>query len=541
MPRNYHLRTVPMFRFLSLIMALAVVTTRQRLVADEAVPITVNVTLGAATAEQPLSGRLFVYCSRKTSGEPRLGPDWFSPEPFFAVEVNNFKPGLTRVVDDRADAFPEPLSSLAKGKYRVQALLDQDLDSHHPAYGAGNVYSSVKEWRLDESPSVDLVLDHVVAPRKFQETAWLKEVSVESKLLSEFHERPIRHQAAVVLPASYERELGRRYPVLYIIPGFGGTHYDAARMYPTGAPTAEEGEAEFIRVLLSGDCKWGHHVFADSETNGPRGAALVRELVPYIDATYRTVAAPTARFISGHSSGGWSSLWVQVNYAETFGGVWSTAPDPVDFHDWQQVDLYANPPLSLYYDEQGDRRPIARLQGKPVLWYASFGRMDDVLGRGGQLRSFEAVFSPLDENGLPQKLWDRETGKVDADVVQAWSKYDISRMLKRDWLSLEPKLRGKLHVYVGSLDTFYLDGAVHRLADTVKELGSDAEVVVVPGKNHSDLLSQDLRHKIIRQMSQRFLAVHGGPAEGRTEQKRSGAAARRRVGQKPRRMPATAR
>jgi pimeloyl-ACP methyl ester carboxylesterase len=526
------------------IMALAVLSTLRlpRILADEPTPIrvpnpiTVNVTLDAGAAEQPLSGRLFVYCSRKMAGEPRLGPDWFAPEPFFALDISNFKPGLTRVIDDRADGFPEPISSLPSGKYRVQALLDQDLDSHHPAYGAGNVYSSVREWQLGASPSIDLTLNQVVAPRKFQQTAWLKEVSIESKLLSEFHQRPVKHLAAVVLPPGYEREAGRRYPVLYIIPGFGGTHYDAARLYTTGAPAAEEGEVEFIRVLLSGDCKWGHHVFADSETNGPRGEALIRELIPHIDATYRTVAEPTARFVTGHSSGGWSSLWLQVKYPETFGGVWSTAPDPVDFHDWQQVDLYANPPLSLYYDEQGERRPIARQQKKPILWYASFAKMDDVLGRGGQLRSFEAVFSPLDENGLPQRLWDRKTGRVDPDVVQAWSKYDITRLLKRDWLSLEPKLRGKLHVYTGALDTFYLDGAVERLAEAVKELGSDAEVVVVPGKNHSDLLTKELRHKIMRQMSQMFLAVHGRPEQGR-----NGAPGKRRVGQKPRRMPAAAR
>jgi hypothetical protein len=527
-----------MLRSLPVFMALAVLSTQRppRILADEPAPITVNVTLDTGVAEQALSGRLFVYCSRKTSGEPRLGPDWFSPEPFFALDVSNFKPGLTRMIDDRADGFPDPISSLPPGKYRVQALLDQDLDSHHPAHGAGNVYSSVREWQLDASPSIDLTLNQVVTPRKFQQTAWLKEASLESKLLSEFHQRPIMHRAAVVLPQSYERESGRRYPVLYTIPGFGGTHYDAARLYPTGAPAAGEGEVEFIRVLLSGDCKWGHHVFADSETNGPRGEALIRELITHIDATYRTVAEPTARFVTGHSSGGWSSLWLQVSYPETFGGVWSTAPDPVDFHDWQQVDLYANPPLSLYHDEQGERRPIARLQNKPVLWYASFAKMDDVLGRGGQLRSFEAVFSPLDENGLPQKLWDRKTGRVDPDVVQAWSKYDISRMLKRDWLSLEPKLRGKLHVYTGAIDTFYLDGAVQRLAETVKQLGSDAEVVVVPGKNHSDLLTKELRHKIMRQMSQTFLAVHGRPEQGR-----NGSSGRRRVGQKPRRMPAAVR
>jgi hypothetical protein len=525
-------------------MAVAVLTLCRvsRIFAAE--PVTINVTLDERVADRPLTGRLFVYCSRKPAGdadkpapEPRLGPDWFSPEPFFAMDVTNFKPGLTRVVDDRADGFPGPLSELPPGKYRVQAQFDQDLDSSHPGYAAGNIYSDVRVWQFngDSSPSVDLVLKHIVPPRKFRETSWLKEVSIESKLLSEFHKRPIKHLAAVVLPASYQRDANRRYPVLYIIPGFGGTHYDAPRMYG-GPPAAEEGEVELIRVLLSADCKWGHHVFADSETNGPRGEALVRELIPYIDATYRTVAEPTARFLAGHSSGGWASFWVQVNYPDTFGGVWSTAPDPVDFHDWQQVDLYANPPLSLYYDEEGERRPIARDQGKPVLWYASFGKMDDVLGRGGQLRSFEAVFSPLDENGLPQKLWDRETGRINTEVAREWSKYDISRLLSQKWLALELKLRGKLHVYVGELDTFYLNGAVSRLAVTLKDLGSDAEVVVVPDKDHSNLLTKDLRSKIMRQMSDIYRAAHERPQQGTSRQ-----SMRRRLGQKPRRLPAGAR
>jgi hypothetical protein len=366
--------------------------------------------------------------------------------------------------------------------------------------------------------------------------AWLKEVSVESKLLSAFHERPILHQAAVVLPQSYQREPARRYPVLYIVPGFGGTHYDAARLYPMGAPQAEPGEVEFIRVLLSGDCRWGHHVFADSETNGPRGEALIKELVPHIDANYRTVAAPTARFITGHSSGGWSSLWVQVNYPTMFGGVWSTAPDPVDFHDWQQVDLYASPPLSLYYDEQGERRPIGRRGTQPVLWYDSFAKMDDVLARGGQLRSFEAVFSPLNEDGQPKRLWDRESGRIDPDVVQAWSKFDISRLLEQNWLSLEPKLRGKLHVYTGELDTFYLDGAVRRFAETLTRLGGEAEVFVVPGKNHSDLLSNELRHKIMRQMSATFLAAHG-----RSHRPTAKPATAKKVGTRRTRVPAMSR
>ncbi len=214
------------------------------------------------------------------------------------------------------------------------------------------------------------------------------------------------------------------------------------------------------------------------------------------------------RFVSGHSSGGWSSLWLQISYPDTFGGVWSTAPDPVDFRDWQQVDLYAHPPLSLYFDERGARRPIARKGNTPKLWYQSFAKMDDVLGRGGQLRSFEAVFSPLDEAGQPRRMWDRATGRVDPEVVKAWEAYDIRLKLERNWAELGPKLQGKLHVWTGELDTFYLEGAVRKLAATLKALGSDAEIAVVPGRNHSNLLSPELVGSIRQQATAAFLRHH---------------------------------
>lgn len=474
--------------------------------AQVAQPIRINVRLDARVASRPVSGRLFVYCSRRAEGEPRMGPNWFAPEPFFAVDVVDLRPGAYCTVDDLAAGFPDRLSKLPPGRYRVQAQLDHNPDTHHAAFGEGNYYSAVTEWSLGAATgrTLELTLDQVVGPRLFRETEWLKEIAVESRLLSDFHQRPVRHLAAVVLPPGYDRQTERQYPVIYMIPGFGGTHYDAMRNFPNGAPPAAPGETDFIRVALSGDCKWGHHVFADSATNGPRGAALVDELVPYIDAHFRTVAAPSGRFVTGHSSGGWSSLWVQVSHPETFGGVWSTAPDPVDFRDWQQVDLYAHPPLSLYYDERGAARPIARRGTTPVLWYASFAKMDDVLGRGGQLRSFEAVFSPLGEDGLPRRMWDRRTGRIDATVARAWSKYDLRRKLEREWSELGPKLRGKLHVYTGALDTFYLDGAVRKLADALKQLGSDAELVVVPGKDHRDLLSPELIHQMRRQMSEAF-------------------------------------
>ncbi|HJT34871.1 MAG TPA: alpha/beta hydrolase-fold protein, partial [Pirellulales bacterium] len=308
-----------MFRRLIALMLLLIAAQTCMPRAPAAQPATratrIEVKLDAGVASRPVSGRLYVYCSRRAEGEPRLGPNWFAPEPFFAVDVVDLKPGATVTIDDNAAGFPDRLSKLPPGRYRVQAQLDHNLDTHHAALGEGNYYSAVAEWSPDSSTGAapELTLDQVVGPRLFRETEWLKEVVVESRLLSEFHHRPVRQMAAVVLPPGYGRETERRYPVIYMIPGFGGTHYDAMRNFPKGAPPAVPGETDFIRVALSGDCKWGHHVFADSATNGPCGTALISELIPYIDAHFRTVAEPAARFVTGHSSGGWSSLWLQVS------------------------------------------------------------------------------------------------------------------------------------------------------------------------------------------------------------------------------------
>ena len=134
--------------------------------------------------------------------------------------------------------------------------------------------------------------------------------------------------------------------------------------------------------------------------------------------------------------------------------------------------------------------------------------MDDAIGRGGQLRSFEAVFSPLDADGQPQKLWDRRTGQIDPAVAKAWEKYDIHLILERNWPALGPQLAGKLHIITGELDTFYLDGAVRKLAESLKALGSDAAIEIVPGKGHSDVRTPELVRRIFREMTASFRRAH---------------------------------
>ncbi len=386
-----------------------------------------------------------------------------------------------------------------------------DFYSPSPGRGEGNFYSDVATVRLPAAGTIELVLRHVVPSRPFPESEWRREVATSSRLLSEFHGREVIERASVVLPPSYDRRPRRRYPVVYVVPAFSGSYRGNQWQALTGPREAEPGEVELIRVMLDGQCQWGHHVYANSATNGPRGDALVEELIPYVDRHYRTVAAPTARFVTGHSSGGWSSLWLQVRYPEVFGGVWSSAPDPVDFRDFQGIDLYADPPQNMYRDARGNRRPIARRGNRPILWYDAFARMDDCLGRGGQLRSFEAAFSPLGPEGEPRRLWDRTTGRIDPKVARAWRKYDIAARLAENWPTLGPKLEGKLHVGVGGLDTFYLDGAVGRLAETLQRLGSDAEVEIVPGRDHGTILSPEARRKRRRQMSETFLQHHARP------------------------------
>jgi hypothetical protein len=455
----------------------------------------------APIGKEPRSARVYVMLGElKSSNEPRLGPDWSRPQPFFARDIENWKPGEPVRIDERALGFPAPLGQLKPGRYAIQAVVRLNRDTHRIGDGEGNAFGPVVRARLDpkEGRTIGLAVTRIVEPRTFPSSDQIKLVELPSPKLSAFHHRPITHRAAVILPpaAAGAFEEPAKVPALYIIPGFGGDHFMAPRFASGSRPA---GGADFVRVLLDPDCETGHHVFADSATNGPRAVALVEELIPYIEKTFPVQAEPRARLLGGHSSGGWSSLWLQVTYPEVFGGTWSTSPDPVDFRDFQRVDIYA-PGENVFRDREGKARPIARMGGIPFLYFEPFSRMDDVIGRGGQLGSFEAVFSPSDGQGRPRKLWNRTTGAIDPDVAKAWEKYDIRLVLERNWPRLGPKLKGKLHVITGAMDDFYLEGAVKLLKESLARLGSDAVVEIIPKRDHSTLLDSSLVDRIDREM-----------------------------------------
>jgi len=85
---------------------------------------------------------------------------------------------------------------------------------------------------------------------------------------------------------------------------------------------------------------------------------------------------------------------------------------------------------------------------------------------GGQWDIWEAVYSPMGEDGYPLRIWDKVSGKIDRDVANYWREnYDMRHILERDWATLGPKLEGKLHVYVGDMDNFHLNNAVYLLEE----------------------------------------------------------------------------
>jgi hypothetical protein len=464
-----------------------------------------------AVRKEPYTGRVYLFFTRNPQRDPRVALDWFHPEPLLAIDVENWKPNDALSIGassgSRLLAVPKPLAEIDLTGYRVQALARFNPYERRVGTGAGNglsIVADVASPATSTTPQL-LLLDRLIEERPFPENRWFKLLSIRSRLLSDFHQRDVFVRGSVLLPAGYYEHPERRYPTIFEIPGFGGTHLFRQ---PT-APVQEQnsGGVEFLRVTLDPSCPLGHHVFADSANNGPVGQSLVSEFIPELDLQFRTVAAPTARFLTGHSSGGWSSLWLQVAYPDMFGGTWSTSPDPVDFRDFQQINLY-RPGENMYRDSTGARRPLARNGSQVLLWYDDFDRTEEVLGYGGQLHSFEAVFSPRGTDGNPMRLWNRQTGVIDTNLAKTWEKYDIRLVLERQWPELGPKLAGKLHVYQGELDTFYLDGATRLLKDSLARLKSDAVVEIVPGKNHSDLLTAELNLQLRAEMVAKFLKYH---------------------------------
>ena len=347
------------------------------------------------------------------------------------------------------------------------------------------------------------------AQEAFPETDTLKLFERRSELLSEFQGRGVNVRAAVVLPP--QRRTGEDLPICYSIHGFGGSHKSGIRRAKDLVDGMEKGtQPRMVYVFLDANCALGHHEFADSVNNGPWGKALTTEFVPALEAHFHVGGSPDARFLTGHSSGGWSSLWLQVTYPTFFGGTWSTAPDSVDFRDFTGIDIYRF--ANAFTDPDGVPIPLVRSKGE---WQQTIQQfVDQELGKrdhGGQFMSFNAVFSPRGDDGRPMPLFDPKTGAIDRAIAESWRRYDIGHILRTNWGTLGPQLQGKLRVFIGTQDTFRLEGACKLLAADLKQLGSDALVVFAEGRDHgtlfqphAELWPDGLLLRIHREMRARF-------------------------------------
>lgn len=451
-----------------------------------------KLTLDGEQQKTPYSGRVYVaFGSAEGKGEPRRTmDDWFRPGQVLSLDVKDVAPGGSVTIDAKNArlAFPKAFVEITAGKWRVQGIARRNLDSCKPGRGEGDLYSEVAEIEFDPSASgvVELKLSKAAMARKPQENERTKYVDMKSEKLSAFSKREVMVHCGVYLPKEWSEEAvksGKTWATLWFIGGFGGDHTIAGSLGRSlgGMPGGEN----VIIVCPDATCYRGHSVFADSANNGPWGAMLMDEMVPTIEKQFGG-AGVSKRYVTGMSSGGWSSLWLQVTYPEAWAGLWSFCPDPVDFRDFQQINL-DEPGANMYKDKDGKRRGLARGRedDEPGIYYDEFVRQETVMGPGGQIHSFEAVFSPRGADGEPMPLFDRATGNVDAKVAKAWEPYDIRMVIEKNWATLGPKLKGKMNIIAGGRDTFYLEGAAKLLKESLEKLGSDAKVEIVPGMPHS--------------------------------------------------------
>jgi hypothetical protein len=473
------------------------------------------VTIDPEIRDAPATGRIVLFFTTPTlSGwaekMPARGPFWESPQPIASIAVEDLAPGEAVVIDHTAVAFPGPLDAL-DGPARVQAVLDVDQTERSHLHGPGNLLSDPRRVRLhdDADDEVRLTLSKPVPGfRVRRERSNLRWVELRSEMLSAFYGRDVFHRAGVVLPPEYLRaddadDRGRteRWPAIYIIPSFGDRHEIAGGL---ARSLSEDNPSDIlphaVYIVLDPESPLGHHGFADSPNNGPRGTALVEEFIPHLERRFGLVSEREARLLSGHSSGGWTVLWFQLNHPETFGGCWATAPDPIDFHAFLTCDLYDD--ANLYFDDDGRERPgYRRIDGpagemRILMTVREECRMEyaiDSYGRSGeQWDTWEAMFSPRDRRtGLPMPICDPDTGAIDHDVVDHWRGYDMSALVEREWDRLGPVVMQRVHLSCGDLDSFYLDRAVKRFKSTVDSL-ADASggwvgsgyVEIVPRADH---------------------------------------------------------
>jgi hypothetical protein len=472
----------------------------------------------AAEGKPYLEGRLLVMLSTKAAPEPRFTiKDGHDTQLAFGIDVENWKPGQPATVDGQVFGYPiRSLAQVPAGEYYVQALLHVyatfNLASGHTVKlpmerGAGqqwnqepgNVYSQPVKVRIDPARggTVALVLDQVIAPiEPPKDTKYIRHVRIRSEKLSKFWGRDMYLGAHVLVPDGFDDHPEARYP-LCIFHGHFPADFDGFRTDPPDPNLKpdyiERFKLEGYNKIVQQEAynfykKWTSHNFprflvieiqhptpyyddsyaVNSASQGPYGDAIMYELLPEIERKFRGLGQGWARFTYGGSTGGWEALAVQVFYPDEFNGCFAACPDPIDFRAYTTIDIYKDQ-NAYYYDSPFKK--LARPGHRNYLGHldATVEHMNHrelVLGTksrsGQQFDIWEATYSPQGPDGYPQRLFDKVTGQIDPKVATYWrDNYDLRHIMQRDWAKLGPKLEGKLHIYCGDMDNYYLNNAVY--------------------------------------------------------------------------------
>ncbi|TDI40966.1 MAG: hypothetical protein E2P02_15545 [Acidobacteria bacterium] len=480
------------------------------------------VSFTAEASATPLDGRLLLMISKDLSREPRFQiADGPATQIAFGIDVDSLAPGTDAIFDSSVSGWPiDSIDDIPPGRYRVQALLHKyetftRADGHVVKLpmdrGEGQQWNRAPGNLLNEPIDVEIdprkggtirvVMDETIPKIPDPPTTkYIKHVRIESKLLTEFWGRPMHLGAHVLVPEGFDEHPEARYPIMvfhgHFPYDFGGFREEppdpdlepeySARFDLEGYNRIVQEQAhqfykewtgpDFPRVLIiqiqHANPYYDDSYAVNSANLGPYGDAITHELIPHIEEQFRGIGEGWSRFLYGGSTGGWEALAVQVFYPDDYNGCFAACPDPIDFRAYTVVDLYED--KNAYYLDS-DFKKTPRPGHRDYLGHMSstleeMNRRELVLGTksrsGQQWDIWEAVYSPVGPEGYPMRIWDKRTGEIDEEVAQHWREnYDLSHILQRDWATLGPKLEGKIHIYVGDMDNYYLNNAVYLIED----------------------------------------------------------------------------
>jgi len=460
-------------------------------------------------------GRLLIFISKNGRGELRYRTWPRQGNYLFAKNIENWSANKSIKVAEGQGFMKTSqlaLDAIPAGTYYVQALWDQDRSESRPN-APGNLYSEVVKIDLHNSQNLELSISKIIPERRIANHPNVKQVTFKSDTLSKWWGKDMYLKVSVLLPNSYFDDENKQYPFRYNIAGYGGRYTRVGRLVSNKKFMAwwlSDESPEIVNIFLDGEGPFGDSYQLDSENNGPYGYALTEELIPYLEQEFRGTGSAKDRFLDGCSTGGWVSLALQIFYPDHFNGTWSYSPDAIDFENYQLVNVYKDE--NLYYNEWGNIRPVARdITGDPRLTMKDFIHYENVLGysntyatSGGQFSAHNALYSPKGEDGLPAHMFDPMSGAIDPAIVEHWKKYDLKLIVKENWKELGPKLQGKIYIWMGDMDNFFLNPATRAFDEflkTTKNPTSDATVEFTAMQGHC---TQFNHRKVLEQMGARL-------------------------------------